>query len=372
MNEKKCLANVLRPQTLDHVLGQDHLVGPGRIFRKMVETTNLQHVLLWGPPGTGKTSIANALANDLDCAFVRMNATSDGTKELKSVLKKANETTKKTIVLVDEIHRWSKNVQDILLPAIENHEVTLIGLTVESARFAVNKALLSRCLVQETKPLDNLALVKLIQSIKDHYATLGRNIRIDTPAAKTLITRCSGDARKLVLVMETLVEILCEDGHITAEALDVAMPHKNLCFDATGNDHFDLAHCYQESIQHSDGDAAIYWLAKWLSSGEDPAYICRRMLITAFEDCADNPHAVTTAMAACYTTEKTGMPECMIPMALATVEMARSKRDKTAFNAIHAAMRDVENNATIHVPPILRAGNGHQYVHAISKKYIRP
>jgi len=365
-----CLATVLRPQTLSAVLGQDHLVGPGMIFSKMAEGKRLQHVLLWGPPGTGKTSIAFALANDTDCAFAKMNATADGTKELKAVLKQAAASEKRTIVLVDEIHRWSKNVQDILLPAIENNEVTLIGLTVESARFAVNKALLSRCLVQETKPLDNAALVKLIHRVKDYYKSSGKAVKIEVDAAKSLINRCSGDARKLVLVLETLVEILCEDGHITCAALDVAMPHKNLCFDSSGNDHFDLAHCYQESIQHSDVDAAIYWLAKWLSSGEDPAYICRRMLITAFEDCASNPHAVTTAMAACYTTEKTGMPECMIPMALATVEMARSERDKTAFNAIHAAMRDVENNATIHVPPILRAGMGHQYVHAITKKYV--
>lgn len=364
------LAIKLRPQKLCDIVGQDHLVGDGMIFDAMVKKHMFQNVLLWGPPGTGKTTIAYSLANETDSNFRKLDATNAGVKELRIILKFAENQKNHTILVVDELQRWGKNIQDVLLPAVEDGVVTLIGLTVESAYFAVNKSLLSRCLVLETKPLTNAALVVLIKRVKDYYKNIGRIIKINREIAKKLIIRANGDARKIILVMETLIEIMGIDDVITEEDLDLVMPDKNLFFDSRGNERHDLAHCYQESIQNSDADAAIYWLAQWLSSGEDPAYICRRMLITAFEDCAGNPFAITTAMAACYTTEKTGLPECMIPMAQATCEMAMSNRNKASYYAIKEAMNDVKNDVTIHVPEGLRAGTS-GYVAAIRKKYVK-
>jgi putative ATPase len=256
-----------------------------------------------------------------------------------------------------------------MLPVVEDGIIILFGATTEKPKFAVNSTLLSRCLILEVVALDAQAMIDVVLKVKEHYKSQGRKINLDKDAAKTLIYRCSGDARKLIMALETAIEILSDDDHVTLGHVNEAIPDKHLVFDAHGNDHFDLAHCYQESIQHSDADAAIYWLAKWIESGEDPAYICRRMLITAFEDCAGNPLAAPMAMAASYTTERTGLPECVIPMALATCEMARSKRNKAAYKAIKAALADVRDGQTVHVPPSLRAGTT-GYFAAIRKKYL--
>jgi len=364
------LAVKLRPARLSDIVGQDHLVGEGSVFRQMASKGIFQNVLLWGPPGSGKTSIAYALANETDSHYRKLDATISGSKELRLVLKFAESQDKRVILAVDEIHRWAKNVQDTLLAAVENGTVILVGLTVETARFAVIKALLSRCLVLETKPLSDAALVALYKRVRDYYKAQNRQIQIGNDTIKKLIMRASGDARKVIMVLETLMEIMSDNGTISDTDLDLVMPHKHIYCDAMGSEHYDLAHCYQESIQNSDVDASIYWLAKWIESGEDPAYICRRMLITAFEDCAGNPFAATTAMAASYTTERTGLPECLIPMALATCEMAMSKRNKSAYHAIQEAINDVRNGATVYVPPKLRAGTM-GYIWAIKKKYLK-
>jgi putative ATPase len=247
-----------------------------------------------------------------------------------------------------------------MLPVVEDGTIILFGATTEKPKFAVNSTILSRCLVFEVKPLDKASMLKLVLKIKQHYSD--RNVKISPDAAKVLINRCSGDARKLITALETVIEILSEDNNVSLEHINIAIPDKHVVFDAHGN--------YQEAIQHSDADGAIYWLAKWIESGEDPAYICRRMLITAFEDCAGNPFAATTAMAACFTVERTGLPEAMIPMALATCEMAKSDRNKSAYKAIKDAMSDVNNKETVHVPSALRAGT-QGYMHAISKKYLK-
>ncbi len=364
------LASVLRPKSLDDVIGQNHLLGPGGPLRSMVEKKKFKSSIIWGPPGIGKTSLVRAMALESDSIFRQLNATSASVKELRSVVDSAaGDNSRFTLVFVDEIHRWSKSQQDVMLPAVEDGIIVLFGATTEKPQFAVNSTLLSRCLVFELKPLDEEAMVRLFLKVKNHYKGCGLELQVTKSVAKCLISRCSGDARKLVTAFEAIVEVVCEGGVVTQTAVDAIIPTKYMVFDASGNEHFDLAHCYQESIQNSDVDSAIFWLAKWIASGEDPAYICRRMLITAFEDCASNPHAATTAMAAHYTTERTGLPECMIPMALATCEMAKSPRNKAAYHAIKAAMADVENGMTIHVPEGLRAGAA-GYVHAISKQYV--
>lgn len=362
------LAVRLRPTRLDQVVGQAHLVGQDGILNKMVQRNNLQNIILWGPPGSGKTSVAFAIVNQLNIRHVKLNATFSGVKELKDAIKLADDGG--MVVIVDEIHRWAKNVQDVLLHAIENNIITLIGITVEKAQFAVNKAIISRCLVLETTAVSSNDLLVLYKRIEQHYKSLNRNIVINKKSLAQLIIKCNGDARKLMLVFETLMDVLCDDGIISDNAISTVLPHKYMFFDATGNEHFDYAHCYQEAIQHSDADGAIYWLAKWIKSGEDPAYICRRMLITAFEDCSGNPFAPIIAMAASYTTERTGLPECAIAMSLATCEMARSTRNKSAYWAIKNAMDDVENNTSIDVPPELRAGTD-GWFDVVKKKYLK-
>lgn len=363
------LAAALRPNVLDDIIGQSHLLGKGKLLRRMVETKEYQSTIIWGPPGIGKTSIVRCLANETDSNFRQLNATKATVKDLRATITAAEKSEHRTILFVDEVHRWSKSQQDIMLPAVEMGTVTLFGATTENPGFAVNSTILSRCLVMEAEPLKKEDMLKLIMRVKSHYKANGRNLTISKDAALLLATRCSGDARKAITVLETCIKVLIDDDTISREHIEVAIPDKHIVFDSKGNDHFDLAHCYQEAIQNSDVDGAIYWLAKWILSGEDPAYICRRMLITAFEDCSGNPYAMTTAMAACFATERTGMPECRIPMAQATVEMAMSERNKAAYYAIDAAMDDVRNNESVHVPPELRAGNT-GYAYAINKTYL--
>jgi len=367
---KSPLAALLRPQHLAEIIGQSHLLGDGKLLQRMSAKREYQSTIFWGPPGTGKTSLVRSLANDTDSNFRPLNATKATVSDLRKIITAAEKAENRTFVFVDEIHRWNKSQQDVMLPVVEDGTIILFGATTEKPKFAVNSTLLSRCLVMEVKPLSYEELLALVVKVKNHYKEQGRKVSIDKDAAMLLISRCSGDARKVITALETCVEVLIDDDHIAKEHIEVAIPEKHIVFDARGNDHFDLAHCYQEAIQNSDVDAAIYWLAKWVASGEDPAYICRRMLITAFEDCSGNPFAGPVAMAACYTTERTGMPECLIPMAQATVELAMSRRNKAAYFAIKRAMDDVNNNETVHVPPGLRAGSK-GYVAAISKTYLK-
>jgi len=372
-NEITPLAAKMRPNSIDDVLGQDHLLGDGMPLRQMAKQKIFQSTILWGPSGVGKTSIVRALSHETDSIFCQLNATNASVKDLRKIISDAQVALNdgyRTFVFVDEIHRWNKSQQDTMLPSVEDGTIVLFGATTENPKFAVNSTLLSRCLSFEVKPLDNKAMVKLISGIKKYYKNQDRKIDFDREAIKILINRCNGDARKLVSSVETVIEILSDENFVSVDSVNIVLPHKHLSFDANGNEHFDYAHCYQEAIQHSEVDDAIYWLAKWIASGEDPAYICRRMLITAFEDCAGNPYAVTTTMAAAFTTERTGLPECAIAMALATCEMATSERNKSAYNAIQEAMCDVNSGESIHVPPSLRAGTT-GYSKMVNKKYLK-
>lgn len=363
------LAAQLRPTKLDEVVGQAHLIGPNQPLRKMAEKKRAQSTILWGPTGTGKTTLVRALAREVDATFWAVNATNATVKELREIIAAAGKDSRQTFVFVDEIHRFSKSQQDVLLPVVEDGTIILFGATTEKPKFAVNSTILSRCIVLETKPLNTQETIDLIKRVKGYYKAKNEKVVIDPEAAKLLINRASGDARKVITALETCVEILSDDRHVTVETINQAIPDKHIVFDASGNDHYDLAHCYQEAIQNSDTDGALYWLGKWIASGEDPAYICRRMLITAFEDCAGNPFAWLAAMAASYATERTGLPECAIPMALATAEMGKSKRNKAAYTAIKKVMSDIENREIVHVPPELRAGSS-GYVHAVKKRYL--
>jgi len=364
------LAAILRPKSLYEVIGQSHLIGEGRPFKRMAEKQKIVSTILWGPPGTGKTTLAFALAREVSANFKSINATETSIKEIREVISNARQEDRQTVLFVDEINRLSKNILDVFLPVIEEGVLTLFGATTENPKFAVNSTILSRSLVFETKALNEQDLINLIQRVKEYYKNKEVIIKIDKEAAKKLIIRCSGDARKMITALEAAVDILAIDGIVNEDVIDTVFPSKHVVFDKNGSAHFDNAHCYQDAIQDSDADGAIYWLAAWLNSGEDPAYICRRMLISAFEDCAGNPFAITSALAATLATERTGMPECMIAMAHATIEMANSKRNKSAFYAIHAAMADVQNNRTVHIPEKMRAGNN-SYDRIVNKKYVK-
>lgn len=355
------LSEALRPVDINDVLGQEHLLGEGKVFRRMVECKRFKSTILWGPPGVGKTSLVRAIAKSADIEFIPLNATSMTTAQLRSAVAKDG------IIFLDEIHRAQKNVQDILLPALEETDTILFGATTETPRFSVNKTILSRCLVYELKPIDDNSMLALILRARDHIKSNGGSLRLSREIVQLLILRANGDARKLLSVLEVAADCY---GYLDESNIDEILPGKNLVFDSKGSSHFDFAHCYQDAIQDSDENGAIYWLAAWLESGEDPAYICRRMLIAAYEDCAGNPFAILSAVGAALTAERTGMPECMIPMAHATIEMAKSKRNKAAFYAIHSAMADVRNGKTVHIPNKMRAGNK-DYSRIIEKEYVK-
>jgi putative ATPase len=246
----------------------------------------------------------------------------------------------------------------------------LIGTTTENPKFAVNSTIISRCTIWELRPLSTEDCILIWQRVKKYYADKNRNVMLAKSAGELLFNRCSGDARKLITALDTIIEVLLapDEGKILVEHVEAAIPQKHLVFDRSGNEHFDHASAYQNSIQNSDADGAVYWLVQWLTSGEDPTYVGRRMLVTAFEDCATNPQAATLAMAACYMAEKVGMPECGIGMVCATIVMAQSQRDKTAYRAYKAAMRDVQDGVTIQVPNEMRAGVG-GYV-PVGRQYV--
>lgn len=366
------LAAILRPTNIDDIIGQQHLVGPGAPLRLMVEKRAVKSHILWGPAGTGKTSIARAVSSTAEATFIQLNATEAKTDDLRKSIKAAQSdlmTGKRTVMFVDEIHRFDKKIQDILLPAVEDGVVVLIGATTEKPKFAVNSTIMSRVMEFECEPLKAQDMVALVKKVKDYYSKKGVQFKFENNAGTMLINQCSGDARKLITAMETIVEVLITDGVIAPEHIQVAIPNKHIVFDKSGNEHFDLAHAMQQSIQNSDANAAIYWLAKWIQSGEDPAYICRRLLVSAFEDAPSNLNALMSAMAACFVTERVGLPECAIAMSHAVIEITQSPRQKAAYWAIFEALKDVRSGATVHVPPELRAGTT-GYVSPITKKYV--
>lgn len=368
------LASILRPKTLSDIVGQDHLVGPGKAVSLMVKNDKIISTIFWGPAGTGKTTLARAIAQEVAFDFKPLNATEAKVADVRKIIEVAEARLKsgtKTLVFIDEIHRFSKSQQDVLLPAVEDGIIILFGATTEKPAFSVNSALLSRMMVYEVKQLDNKSMMKILLKVFKYYLDkTGNKISMDTPAIIPFINRCSGDARKMITVLEAIIGAILDGASvITADHIDIAMPDKHIYLDASGNEHFDFAHMYQESIQHSDGDQAIYFLEKWLQSGEDPAYIARRILITAAEDAPANAAAQVAALNAMFAAERCGYPECKISMALATIEIAYSPRDKVAYRAISKASEDIMNKSNVFIPQEMRAGtNG--YVKVISKTYI--
>ncbi len=367
------LAHILRPSTLSEVVGQKHLIGDNGPISAMAKSKKLTSFILWGPTGCSKTTITRALANDAGYEFKELDATEAKVADIRKILEIAEARLKmgtKYLLLLQEFHRFAKNVQDILLPAVEEGIITIVGTTVEKPAHSVNAAILSRVLVWETKPLDKQDMMKLMLKVFKYYKDKGRSIKVEPDSVILLINRCSGDPRKLITVLETIIESLIDgDGSVTESLVDIAIPCKHLYLSPNGNEHFDFASAWQNSVQNSDVNQALYFLGRWMLSGEDMRFIARRILISSSEDAPHSQMAQICALNAYIAARDVGYPECRIPMSLATIEITNSKRDKFANDAISKVVHDIENGVDVLVPAELRAGNHEGYIKVINKEY---
>ena len=353
------LAERLRPRTLDDYIGQKHLVGEGAVLRKMIEAGRITSFILWGPPGVGKTTLAQIIANKLETPFFTLSAVTSGVKDVRDVIEKAqkgrffNEAS--PILFIDEIHRFSKSQQDSLLGAVERGIVTLIGATTENPSFEVIRPLLSRCQFYVLKSLDKHDLLQLLDRAI-HTDVMLRERHIELKETAAMIRYSGGDARKLLNILELVVEAAPQgDVVITDEMVVNRLQQNPLAYDKDGEMHYDIISAFIKSIRGSDPDAALYWLARMIEGGEDPKFIARRLVISASEDIGlANPNALLLANAAFDAVNKIGWPEGRIPLAEATVYLATSEKSNSAYLAIDKALDLVRRTGNQPVPLHLR------------------
>ncbi len=353
------LAERLRPQTLDHYIGQKHLVGEKAILRQMIESGHIASFILWGPPGVGKTTLAKIIANKLDRPYYTLSAVSSGVKDVRDVIEKAKAnrffSQANPILFIDEIHRFSKSQQDSLLGAVENGTVTLIGATTENPSFEVITPLLSRCQVYVLKSLDKEDLLELANyAIKTDSELKNREIIFEE--TESLLRFSGGDARKLLNIIELVVNSDTPEKVIfTNEIVTERLQQNPSAYDKDGEMHYDIISAFIKSIRGSDPDAAIYWLARMVAGGEDPKFIARRLVISASEDIGlANPNALLLANACFDALQKIGWPEGRIILAEATVYLAASPKSNSAYLAIDDALALVERTGNLPVPLHLR------------------
>ncbi|MBO4664058.1 MAG: replication-associated recombination protein A [Bacteroidaceae bacterium] len=359
------LAERLRPQTLDDYIGQKHLVGEGAVIRRMIEQKRISSFILWGPPGVGKTTLANILARTLDVPFFTLSAVTSGVKDVREVIDKAKASrffgqtttggTGSPILFIDEIHRFSKSQQDSLLGAVEQGIVTLIGATTENPSFEVIRPLLSRCQVYVLKSLGKDDLLELMHSAVTKDVFLKQK-EIDFKETDAMMRYSGGDARKLLNILELVVE--SQQGNkvvITDSCVTETLQQNPLAYDKDGEMHYDIISAFIKSIRGSAPDAAIYYLARMIEGGEDPIFIARRLVISASEDIGlANPNALLLANACFDTVSKIGMPEGRIPLAEATIYLATSPKSNSAYEAINTALQYVRETGNLPVPLHLR------------------
>ncbi|HNY76101.1 MAG TPA: replication-associated recombination protein A, partial [Bacteroidales bacterium] len=347
------LAEQLRPTNWEEFVGQEHLVGKNGVIRKLLSSKTLPSIILWGPPGTGKTTIAGLIADELQVPFFKLNAIDAGVKDIRSIIQKA-QPYKTAILFLDEIHRFSKSQQDSLLHAVEKGTITLIGATTENPSFEIISPLLSRCQVYVLKPLDISDLEKLLQRAIDFY--LSKNISLDIQEKEALFTYSGGDARKLYNVVELLVDSSDDNTVvITNESVEEIVKQKFLLYDKQGEYHYDLISAFIKSVRNSDPNAAIYWMARMLEGGEDPLFIARRMIILASEDIGlANPNALLLANACFDAVHKIGMPEARIVLAECAVYLASSPKSNASYMAIERATELIHQTGNLSVPLHLR------------------
>jgi putative ATPase len=354
MNKYIPLAKILRPKTLSDVIGQQHLIGPGAPLRKLIERNKLKSIILFGPPGLGKTTLMEVIARTTKSKCISLNATSLTIKDLRREGNIAKESNTNVVITLDEIYRLTRPQSDALLPFVEDGDIIFIGCSSENPYHTVSSPLISRSQIFELEPLKPIDIIKIIQKAIQYYHSNNKNITIEPEATKYITKMCCGDARKALTILEMAVEITDKD-KITLECVKIACPSKYPIFSA--DNHFDYASALQGSLQHSDPDAAVYWLAKWLEAGEDPRYVARRLVIAASEDCCSTPEAAIIAHSAYIAAKEIGRPECDIVMAHAVVAIATAKRDKAAAMAIWGALKDVREGANIEVPKEMKDGH---------------
>ncbi|MCQ2212131.1 MAG: replication-associated recombination protein A [Bacteroidaceae bacterium] len=377
------LAERLRPQTIDEYIGQKHLVGEGSVIRRMIDMKRISSFILWGPPGVGKTTLANIIAKTLDVPFFTLSAVTSGVKDVREVIDKARSSRffgqMSPILFIDEIHRFSKSQQDSLLGAVEQGIVTLIGATTENPSFEVIRPLLSRCQVYVLKSLEKDDLLELLENaVKKDIYLKERNIEfLETDA---MLRYSGGDARKLLNILELVTE--SGKNQITDEIVTETLQQNPLAYDKDGEMHYDIISAFIKSIRGSDPDAAIYYLARMIEGGEDPVFIARRLVISASEDVGlANPNALLLANAAFDTVSKIGMPEGRIPLAEATVYLATSPKSNSAYEAINSALQYVQQTGNLPIPLHLRNaptklmaqlgyGKDYKYAHAYKGNFV--
>ena len=352
------LAERMRPRTLDEYVGQQHLVGAGGVLRKMIDAGRISSFILWGPPGVGKTTLAQIIANKLQTPFYTLSAVTSGVKDVREVIEKAKGNrffnSASPILFIDEIHRFSKSQQDSLLGAVERGIVTLIGATTENPSFEVIRPLLSRCQLYVLKSLEKEDLLRLVNRAISTDVELKKK-HIELKESGALLRYSGGDARKLLNILDLVVEAAGDDVVITDELVESRLQTNPLAYDKDGEMHYDIISAFIKSIRGSDPDAALYWLARMIAGGEDPQFIARRLVISAAEDVGlANPNALLLANAAFDAVMKIGWPEGRIPLAEATVYLATSPKSNSAYLGVDAALAKVRETGNLSVPLPLR------------------
>lgn len=381
------LAERMRPKTLDEYIGQKHLVGEGAVLRRMIDAGHISSFILWGPPGVGKTTLARIIANRLEAPFYTLSAVTSGVKDVRDVIDKARSnrffSQQSPILFIDEIHRFSKSQQDSLLGAVETGVVTLIGATTENPSFEVIRPLLSRCQLYVLKSLEKDDLLELLHRAITTDAIL-KEKQVELRETDAMLRYSGGDARKLLNILELVVEA---DESIpvvvTDEKVVERLQQNPLAYDKDGEMHYDIISAFIKSIRGSDPDGALYWLARMVEGGEDPAFIARRLVISASEDIGlANPNALLLANAAFDAVMKIGWPEGRIPLAEATVYLATSPKSNSAYAGINSALELVRQTGNLPVPLHLRNaptklmkqlgyGKDYKYAHAYKGNFVQ-
>lgn len=386
--ETQPLAARLRPQSLDEFVGQAHLLGKGKVLRRLIESDQISSMIFWGPPGVGKTTLARIIANRTKASFIDFSAVTSGIKEIRTVMQQAEENRRygeKTIVFVDEIHRFNKAQQDAFLPFVEKGSIILIGATTENPSFEINGALLSRCKVFVLQALRTGELTALLaRALEDKRGFGNQRIRISGDMLEMIAVFANGDARTALSTLEMVVLNGDLDGEgvitVTSGTLEQCTSRKSLLYDKTGEEHYNLISALHKSMRNSDPDAAVYWLARMLEAGEDPLYVARRVIRFASEDVGlADPRALEIAVAAYQACHFLGMPECTVHLTEAVVYLSVAPKSNSLYEAYEQAKKDAVKQLAEPVPLVIRNGvtrlmkeldygKGYQYAHDTEEK----
>lgn len=393
MEKESPLASRMRPTTLEEVVGQQHIIGKDKLLYRAIQADKLSSILFYGPPGTGKTTLAKVIAHTTSAEFMQINATSAGKKDMEEVVEKAKNNQgmygKKTILFIDEIHRFNKGQQDYLLPFVEDGTIILIGATTENPYFEVNAALLSRSIIFELKPLtvEDIKTL-LLRAVTDEEKGMGAyHAQIEPDALAFLADVSNGDARAALNAIElgVLTTVVSEDGkiHITLETAEECIQKRVVKYDKGGDQHYDTISAFIKSMRGSDPDAAIFYLARMLYAGEDICFIARRIMICAAEDVGmADPNALTVAVSAAQAVERIGMPEAQIILAEAVNYIATAPKSNASYRSVAQAMQAVKNTPEVEIPNHLKDahyrsaaklghGDGYRYAHDYPNHYVR-